>query len=124
MARERKRLSPEVAARLADLAQQMRELVYGEEGIPIWGTRFSKIESDCLAVGDEMARLMIEQSVEGQARRVPAGSLECPDETAAIVGSVSAVVETPAGDVHWTQPKARLNQARRDFFPAGEGPGD
>ena len=123
MAKQKQVLAPEVAARLADLAHEMRQLLYqgdlGEEGIPVWGTRFSAIETDCLAVGAEMGRLMIEQAVAGQGERVPKGALQCAEETALLTGSAAAAIETPAGEVHWQQPKARLVQARRDFFPSG-----
>lgn len=120
MAKAKQVLPPEVAARLADLAHEMRQLLYpGAEGIPAWGTKFSEIETDCLAIGTEMGRLMIEQSVAGQGQRVPRDALECAEETAALTGSSAAVIETPAGEVHWQQPQARLAQARRDFFPSG-----
>jgi len=123
MARQKQELSPEVAARLADLAHEMRRLLYqgdpGAEGIPVWGTKFSAIETDCLAVGAEMGRLMIEQAVAGQGQRVPRDALQCAGETASLTGSSPAVIETPAGAVQWPQPKARLAQARRDFFPSG-----
>lgn len=128
MAKNKQVLSPEVAARLADLAREMRQIVYqgdlGEDGIPIWGTRFSAIESDCLAVGAEMGRLMIEQAVAGQGERVPIDALQCEAETASLTGSAGAVIETPAGEVQWQQPQARLTKARRDFFPSGSESGD
>ena len=123
MARGKNRVSPEVASELVVLAQQMRKLIYEADGIPVWGTKFSEIESDCLSVGNELGRLMIEQSVAGQAGKVPKASLDCPDETVPIIGTKPATVETPAGEVHWDQPKARLSKARRDFFPSGQSAG-
>jgi hypothetical protein len=124
MARGKNRVSPEVASELVVLAQQVRKLIYGTDGIPVWGTKFSEIESDCLNVGNELGRLMIEQSVAGQAGEARKASLGCPDKTVPIIGTKRATVETPAGEVHWDQPKARLSKARRDFFPSGEGLGD
>jgi hypothetical protein len=128
MAKSKQVLSPEVATRLADLAREMRQILYqgdsGEEGIPVWGTKFSKIETDCLAVSDEIGRLMIEQAVTEQGQRVPGSALQCEAESASLTGSSSTVLETPAGEVHWQQPKARLAQARRDFFPSGSESGD
>ena len=124
MALGKNRVSPEVAAELVVLARQMRKLLYTADGIPIWGTKFSEIESDCLSVGNELGRLMIEQSVSGQASHVPKGSTDCPDGAAALIGSEPAAVETPAGEVQWDQPKARLSKSRRDFFPSGEGLGN
>jgi hypothetical protein len=128
MAKQKQVLSPEVAARLADLAREMRQIVYqgerGEEGIPVWGTKFSQIETDCLAIGNEVARLMMEQAVTGQGEHVPRAALQCDTEQASLTGAVDAVLETPAGEVQWSQPKARLAQTRRDFFPSGSESGD
>ena len=128
MAKQQQALSPEVAARLADLAHEMRQILYqgdqGEGGIPVWGTRFSAIESDCIALSDEIGRLMIEQAVAGQGRRVPRDSLKRDAETACLTGSAAAVIETPVGAVNWQQPQAHLVQARRDFFPSGPESGN
>lgn len=124
MARKRNRVSPEVAVRLADLARQMREVLYDDGGIPVWGTKFSEIENDCLAVGQELSRLMMEQAVDGQADQVPDGSLNVEGEAARPVTAEPTRLETPAGEILWEQPKARLKRSRRDFFPSGESSGD
>mgnify|MGYP001795011587 CR=1 FL=1 len=124
MARGKNEVSPEVASKLVDLAREMRKLIYEADGVPVWGTKFSDIESDCLTVGNELSRLMMEQSIIGQADQVPKASVDCSDGTAAIIGSEPATVETPVGEVHWNQPKTYLSKARRDFFPSGEGLGD
>lgn len=123
MAKRKQALSPEVATRLADLAREMRQILYqgdsGQDGVPVWGTKFSQIEADCLAVSNEIGRLMMEQAVAEQGQQIPREALECEAETAALTGASSTVLETPAGEVQWQQPKARLTQARRDFFPSG-----
>ena len=120
MGRVRNGISPEVAKQLLEVAQQMRREMYGDDGVPKWGTKFAEIEGDCVAVGSELARLMIEQSVEGQVPRVPGEALACSGETAAVVGSGKATtIETPVGEVNWKQPQAHLAKARRDFFPSG-----
>ena len=124
MARNHPKVSPEVAAELVDLARQMRRLIYGDEGVPEWGTKFSRIEADALEVGRELSRLMMQQAVGEQAVRVPSPALEeaDPDESAAVIGTRPTVIETTAGEVQWKQPKTRLSQARRDFFPSSESP--
>jgi hypothetical protein len=48
-------VSPEAAGRLAEMAREMRELVYGEPAYPKWGTRFSEIESEGMNLGLELA---------------------------------------------------------------------
>ena len=123
MARNNPKVSPEVAVELVDLARQMRRLIYGGEGVPEWGTKFSRIEADALEVGRELSRLIMQQAVGEQAERVPSPALEeaDSDESAAVIGTQSAVIETTAGEVQWKQPKTRLSKARRDFFPSGQG---
>ena len=122
MARNNPKVSPEVAVELVDLSRQMRRLLYGGDGVPEWGTKFSRIEADALEVGRELSRLIMQQAVGEQAQRVPSPALEDADsgESAAVIGTQPTVIETTAGEVQWKQPKTRLSQARRDFFPSGE----
>ncbi len=56
-------VSPEAAARLAEMARELRELAYGEQAYPEWGTKFTEIESEGMNLGRELARLFMEQSV-------------------------------------------------------------
>ena len=112
MARNNPKVSAEVAAELVDLARQMRRLIYGGEGVPEWGTKFSQIESEALEVGRELSRLIMEQSVGEQAERLPQQALQGGEESAVVTGAEATVVETTAGEVQWKQPKARLSKAR------------
>ena len=123
MARNNPKVSAEVALELVDLARQMRRLLYGGDGVPEWGTKFSQIETESLEVGRELSRLMMEQSVGEQAQRVPSSTLEAADsgESAALIGTEPSVLETTAGEVQWQQPKTRLSKARRDFFSSVPG---
>ena len=115
-------VSPEVAARLAELAGEMRQLVYGEQGVPEWGTKFTEIESQGMHVGLELARLFMEQSVDEQSGRIPDAALECDGEAAEKGNHTKvATLETAAGEVQWEQPKTRLAKSGRAFFPSGEG---
>jgi hypothetical protein len=118
-------VSPEVAGRLAELAKEMRQLVFGGNGVPVWGTKFTEIEAEGMNVGLELGRLFMEQSVAEQAGTVPEAALTCDGEAATPTDqTLTATLETPAGEVQWEQPKTRLKQARRDFFPSGESFGD
>ena len=114
MARNNPKVSPEVAVELVDLARQMRRLVYGGDGVPEWGTKFSQIEAEALEVGRELSRLMMEQAVGEQSQRVPSSSLEEADSggPAAVIGTEPSVQETTAGEVQWQPPKTRLSKAR------------
>lgn len=123
MARNNPKVSPEVAVELVDLARQMRRLIYGGDGVPEWGTKFSQIESEALEVGRELSRLMMEQSVGEQAEQLPLQALHEGEESAGVIGTEPTVIETTAGEVQWKQPKTRLSKARRDFFPSGQSVG-
>ena len=118
MARNNPKVSAEVATELVDLARQMRRLIYGSEGVPEWGTKFSQIEAEALEVGRELSRLIMEQSVGEQAERLPPQALQEAEELAGVIGTEPTVVETTAGEVQWKPPKTRLSKARRDFFPS------
>ena len=111
MAQGRRQVSPEVAKQLVDMARQMRQIAYGGDGVPQWGTKFSEIESEAMSIGHELSRLMMEQAVDGQAEQLPDQSLKTPDEIAAVIGTAQAVLETPAGEVVWQQ----LNAAKPQF---------
>lgn len=118
-------VSPEVAVQLVGLARQMRELVFGGDGVPEWGTKFTEIESQGMQVGLELARLFMEQAVEEQADQVPEAALECEGEAAEKTDdSKTATLETAAGEVQWDQPRTRLEKSQRAFFPSGQGVGD
>lgn len=117
-------VAPEVADQLAEAVRQVRRLVFGGEGIPVWGTKFAQIESDGMAVGLEFARLFMEQSVGEQAGHVPDLAYDTGAGVAKPVGEVSQTLTTCAGDVEWNQPESCLKESRRSFFPSGEGPGN
>ena len=62
-------VSLEVADQLAAAVREVRRLVFGGDGVPEWGTRFARIESEGMAVGLEFARLFMEQAVDEQGDR-------------------------------------------------------
>lgn len=117
MARNNPKVSPEAAVQLVEVARQMRRLIYGGDGVPVWGTKFSAIEAEALEIGRELSRLIMEQSVDDQSERLPPEALRATPsggETAAVIGEPPSLLETTAGEVQWQQPKARLSKARCD----------
>lgn len=125
MTRTQNNVSPKVAQRLAEVAREMRDAVYGEAGFPEWGTKFTEIEAQGMNIGLEIARLFMEQAVDQQAHSTaPPECLESGGETAQVLGvEQEAEIETPAGEIQWDQPKARLKKVRRDFFPSSQSTG-
>ena len=118
------KLTPEVRERLAAVATDTRELVYGEQGCPEWGTSFAEIEADAKEVGHEFIRLLMEQTGGGQTGIMPEAALTTEaGETAQCIGTRQREIETESGPVSWPEPKAYLPKSRKAFFPSDQGAG-
>jgi hypothetical protein len=117
MAFQRQAISAETQARLREMAAEVRELLYGEAGCPEWGTKFREIEQTGMSVGLELARLVMEQSVGVQAERMPASALVVEGDETRLAGTTSQPLQTEAGSVEWTEPRAELKRGRKAFFP-------
>ena len=122
MAGTHRQIDPKVQERLEDMAAELRTLIYGESACPVWGTKFAEIESEGMAVGRELARLLMEQSVQEQTQHMPDDALDVDGQTARPAGTNKRLLETEAGDVAWSEPQASVN--RRDFPPSGPSIGD
>ena len=107
-------------ARLAELAREMRELTYGGDGVPEWGTQFTEIESQGMNVGLELARLFMEQSVEQQAERVPDSALahegEAADDRVALE-DVSGLEQLEALIAASDKPREESSPKKRPLSP-------
>lgn len=123
MAFVRQGIEPEVQERLREMAASMRELLYGEAGCPEWGTKFREIEQQGMSVGLELARLVMEQTVDEQARQMPDEALVVEGDEVQPAGRKPTPLETEAGPVEWDQPCGHLKQGRKAFFPSQEGAG-
>lgn len=118
------KLTPEIRKRLVAVAADTRELVYGEQGCPEWGTSFAEIESDAKEVGHELIRLLMEQTGGDQAGIMPEAALTTDSgETAQCIGTRPRKIETESGPVSWPEPQAYLPKSRKAFFPSDEGAG-
>ncbi len=118
------KLTAEVRQRLAEVAHEARQLVYGDQGCPDWGTSFVEIETDAKEVGHELIRLLMEQTTGRQARIMPESALTTASgEKAQQIGSESRDMETESGTVSWAEPKAYLPKSRKDFFPPDQSTG-
>jgi hypothetical protein len=111
-------------ARLGEIARELgRELYPG--GLPR-GTKFSELEEIAGALGDEMARLLIESQVCEQAEDWPAEELgECPvcGGAARKAPDEPRVLKTTRGDVAWKERVRNCPSCRRAFFPSEPGAG-
>jgi hypothetical protein len=119
MAFTKQPMSPSVRARLREMAAEMRGLLYGESGCPEWGTKFTQIETDGMSVGLELARLVMEQSVDEQSQKMPKSAMAVDDDEVCPTGTESYALDTEAGPVDWQQPCGYLKKGRKAFFPSG-----
>jgi hypothetical protein len=117
MAFAKKKLDPQLQDWLRKVAAEGRSLLYGQAGCPEWGTKFSEIEKDGMSVGLELARLVMEQAVHGQAEQMPTSAREFAGDEALPAGKEPATLITEAGEVIWDEPRTRLKQGRKAFFP-------
>ncbi|MGV1080873.1 MAG: hypothetical protein ACOYD1_13715 [Candidatus Nanopelagicales bacterium] len=119
MGRDAAEIRQEFQARLGQVARQLSRDLY-PEGMPI-GTKFSELEEIAGALGDEMARQLIELNVQEQADDWPEDQLgECPccGGPARKAADEPRVLTTTRGDVAWKQRVANCPRCRRAFFPS------
>src|SRR5256885_12446511 len=91
-------------ARLAQVARELGHDLY-PDGLPR-GTKFSELEAIAGALGDEMARRLVEIHVQGQAEDWPEEQLgECPvcGGAARKAPDRPRLVTTTRGDVAWKE---------------------
>lgn len=123
MAQTQANIDPSVQKRLAEVAEELRGLIYGEAGCPEWGTKFAQIESEGMSIGRELSRLLMEQSVQKQAAQMPEEGLIVEGDVVQPAGTDKRPLETEAGAIEWEEPLGYLKKARRSFSPSVESPG-
>jgi len=124
MGKETAELRQEFHTRLGQMARELAKQLY-PEGLPR-GTKFSELEAVAGALGDEMARQLIEINVGEQADDWPDEELgECPvcGGAAPKAPDEPRVLTTTRGDVAWKERVANCPRCRRAFFPSGPSVG-
>ena len=125
MGKDAAEIRQEFHARLSQMARELAKELY-PDGLPR-GTKFSELEAVAGALGDEMARQLIEINAQEQADDWPEDELgECPvcAGTARKAPAEPRVLTTTRGDVAWKQRVANCPRCRRAFFPSGAIAGD
>jgi hypothetical protein len=110
--------------RLGQMARELGRELY-PEGLPR-GTKFSELEDVAGALGDEMARQLIEIHIQGQAEEWPEEELgECPlcGGAARKAADEPRVLTTTRGEVAWKERVGNCPRCRRAFFPSEPGAG-
>jgi hypothetical protein len=112
-------LRTELKSELEQIARQLGRKVY-PEGLPR-DTQFSALEEIAGALGDEMARQLIEINIREQAAGWPEEQLgECPEchGPARKAPDQPRVLLTTRGEVKWQERVANCPRCRRAFFPS------
>lgn len=125
--------SPHITKVLAELrialegtAKNFLHKVYGPDGMP-WGTSFEELESAAVAIGNEMARHMVNQGLAQQAGSSPGTAYQTCSQCGRPVlpGDTNPrIVQTRVGDVEWSEPEGYCDRCRKAFFPSVQEPGD
>jgi predicted nucleic acid-binding Zn ribbon protein len=124
MGRDAADIRKEFHSRLGQVARELTRELY-PNGLPR-GIRFSELEAVAGALGDEMARQLIEINVQEQADDWPEQELgECPvcGGAARKAPDEPHVLTTTRGDVAWKERVANCPRCRRAFFPSGPSVG-
>ena len=124
MGKDAAAIRTEFHTRLGQIARELGRELY-PDGLPR-GTKFSDLEAIAGALGDEMARQLVEAQVRGQAEDWPEQELgECPvcGGPARKAPDQPRVVTTTRGDVAWTERVGNCPRCRRAFSPSGPGVG-
>jgi hypothetical protein len=119
MGKEAAEVRSEFHSRLGQMARELTKELY-PDGLPR-GTKFSELETIAGALGDEMARQLIEINVQEQADDWPEEELgECPlcGGAARKAPDEPRVLTTTRGDVAWKQRVGNCPRCRRAFFPS------
>ena len=114
----------ELRVRLGQIARGLGREVY-PDGLS-HDTRFSELETVAGALGDEIARQLIETQVRGQAEEWSEEELgKCPEcgGPASKAPDEPRVLTTTQGDVRWDQRAGYCTRCRRAFSPSGPGLG-
>ena len=113
-------IEKEMQRRIEEISVQLCGEMYGNEGGPPWGTRFSQIEDDAIAVADAIGRAVMENLVARQAARIHQAVLPCPDcegPCECVEKDVGQERLTRRGGVGWSEPQYFCTKCRRSFFP-------
>jgi hypothetical protein len=124
MGRDAGSIRVELSPELQQVACQLGRKVF-PEGLPR-ETKFSELEAIACALGDEIARQLMESHVQQQTADWPEGdSAPCPE----CRGPTSEAPDRPRslmttrGEVTWTEHARYCHRCRRAFFPSGPGAG-
>lgn len=111
-------LSGSQRRRLAEIAEEIRDIVGGcmhPDGRPM---TFAELEDECIEAGDFLTASVLQTRV--AERQPPDETPCCPtcDRQGKRCQNEPRVVETDRGEVSWLEPSYYCRYCRRSFFPS------
>lgn len=118
MGKDARPLSAELKREVGRIARQLGREIY-PDGLPR-DIKFSELEGLAGAVGDEIARQIMETQVGKQAESFEEELGECPEchGPARKAPDQPRVIVTTRGEVQWNERVANCPRCRRAFFPS------
>lgn len=113
-------IEKEMQCRIQEISVQLCREMYGEDECPPWGTRFSQIEDDAVAVADAIGREVLQNLLTKRAAQVSHATLPCPDCGGPCERGEEDIGQerlTRRGNVEWSEPQYQCPKCRRSFFP-------
>ena len=119
-------ISTELRQRIADLARDLREDLWGPKGYPPWGTKFVEMEEKTADVGDALACALLAQTLQEQAEQEGHGAGKCGGcgEPIPLEEIAGRLLQAKRGEAAWQESYGRCKRCRKAFFPSLPGVGN
>jgi hypothetical protein len=123
-------ISAKLRAKVAAVAEELRQELYGADGCPPLDTLFVELEDGAVELGDALTCALMQQLLQAQAE---ATQREHPEECPCAVCGQPARhrsdpearwLQTRRGDVGWQEPTYYCDECRQAFFPSVQKAGD
>jgi hypothetical protein len=122
-------ISAKLQARVAAVAEELRQELYAANGVPPLGKLFVDLEQEVVELGDAITCAVMQQLLQAQAEAV---QRDHPEECRCACGQPARHrsepeprwLQTRRGEVGWQEPTYHCDECRQAFFPSVQGVGD
>ena len=119
-------LSQQLRDRIAVLAGDLRQELWGPKGYPAWGTKFVEIEERTGEVGDALACALLSKGLQEQAETEGHQQGKCGGcgEPIPLEEIAGRLLQAKRGESAWQESFGRCKRCRKAFFPSLAGIGN
>ena len=113
-------ISKQLQERIAELATELREELWGSNGYPAWGTKFVEIEERTGEVGDALACALLCRGLQEQAEMAGHEADRCSGcgEPIPLEEIAGRLLQAKRGEAVWQESYGRCKRCRKAFFPS------